>query len=234
MKQIAIYYNATIRHRYGGEHQNDVDMFRNLLSPFLPDYELIQFDPVNGNLPENPTNFDGVILTGSAAMVGDKEPWISELFEHIRLLDEAKTKMVGICFGHQAIAKALGAVVGPKDITIGVPHLEILEPQKWMHPYMPSLRLHAGNYEQVLSVPQGMKRVAIGRGNPNAMLVKNHHIMSLQFHPELTQMFMEGYVDDCFARQDISAQLYMKAKAEIAAGTDADIMGKWIAHFFNH
>ena len=79
-----------------------------------------------------------------------------------------------------------------------------------------------------------MKRVAIGRGNPNAMLVKDDHIVSLQFHPELTQMFMEGYVDDCFSKHDISAQTHFEAKTEIAAGTDAMIMGKWIAHFFDH
>lgn len=234
MKRIAVYYNATIRHQYGGEHQNDVEMFRSLLSPYMPEYEFIQFDPINGEMPADPTVFDGVILTGSAAMIGDDEPWIEGLLEHIRILDQAKTKLVGICFGHQAIAQALGGEVGPKNLSIGVPHLEVLEPQKWMHPYMPSLRLFAGNYQQVLKAPTSMKRVAIGRGNPNAMLVKDEHILSLQFHPELTQRFMEGYVDSCLAKQDISAHEYSEAKAEIAGGTDAKIMGKWIAHFFNH
>ena len=66
------------------------------------------------------------------------------------------------------------------------------------------------------------------------MLVKDDHLVSLQFHPELTPMFMDGYIDECYANHDISAQEHNMAKSEISSGTDAEIMAKWIAHFFNH
>lgn len=232
MKKIAVYYNATDRKQYGGERRNDVELIALMLKPYMEGFEFIQVDTVLGELPTDISQFHGAILTGSAAMVDDGEPWIEALLEQIRVFDRLKVKTLGICFGHQAIAKALGGEVGARELTLGAPHLEVLSPQKWMHPYMPSLRLFAGNYQQVTKIPDGMKRVAMGNGNPNAILVKDEHIVSLQFHPELTQMYMEGYVDDCYSRHEITAQVHKQAMSEITARTDAGIMAQWLAHFF--
>lgn len=232
MKQIAIYYNATDRAQYGGERRNDFELFKAMLQPHLPDTEFVLVDSVAGDFPEDPRVFNGVILGGSAAMVDDDEPWIKKLLEHILILDQSKIKMLGICFGHQAIAKALGGQVEARDVTLGSRHLEILAPQSWMHPYMPSLRLYAGNFQQVTKIPESMKRIAMGRGNPNAMLVKDHHILSLQFHPEFPARFMEGYIDKCLQDHVIDAHKHQEARAEISGGNDSEIMAKWIAHFF--
>ena len=232
MKQIAVYYNATERQQYGGELRNDVELFRDMLKPFMAEFEFVLIDPVQGELPDDPLQYDGVIFSGSAAMVDDDLPWINKVKDHILRLDAAKKKMVGICFGHQLIAATLGGTIEERPLTLGVPHLEVLAPQKWMHPYLPSLKLYAGNFQQVTKVPVGMKRVAMGRGNPNAMLVKDDHIMSLQFHPEFPAHFMEGYADECLSKHVIDAHGHQEAKKEIHGGTNADIMAKWIAHFF--
>ncbi len=234
MKRIAVYFNATKRHLYGGEGRNDVDLFRDLLSPYLPKTEFVMVDSASGEYPDDPTLFDGVILGGSAAFITEPEPWMEKLFEHIRILDEAKTPLWGICFGHQAIAHVFGGKIESRDITLGAPHLELLAPEPWMHPYMPTIRLFAGNFQQVVETPKSMRRLGIGRGNPNAMLAKGDHLVSLQFHPEFTQWIIEAYADECLAEHKVNFATYQKAKNEIHSGNDAPIMAKWMAKFFLH
>lgn len=232
MKTIAVYYNATIRQEYGGETRNDVELFRDLLSPYLPDCEFVTIDSANGHFPDDPTQFDGVILGGSAAYVTNAEPWMERLFEQIRELDKARIPLWGICFGHQAVAVALGGKVEDRPLSLGAPTVEILDPEPWMHPYLPTFKLYAGNFQQVVHAPDGMRRIAIGRGNRLAMLAKDDHIVTLQFHPEFPHIFMEAYADELFANHQIGTRQYQEAKREILAGSDADLMAKWMARFF--
>ncbi len=232
MKKIAVYFNATSRDIYNNEERNDMVLFKELLGPFLPEAEFVMVDSVKGEYPEDPTIFDGVILGGSAAFVTDPEPWMETLFEHIRLLDKAQIPTWGICFGHQAMAHVFGGHLEEGDVTIGAPHLEILKPEPWMHPYMPVLRLYAGNFQQVVDTPKSMRRIGIGRKNPNAMLAKGDHMIGLQFHPEFTQWMIEACADDYLAAKKIDFAQYQRAKHEIHEGNDAQILAKWMAKFY--
>lgn len=232
MKQIAVYFNATKRDIYKGDDRNDVDLFRDLLAPFLKNVEFVMVDSAHDEFPDDPTQFDGVILGGSAAFVTQKEPWMDTLFEHIHILDEAKIPTWGICFGHQAIATVFGGKIEARTVTLGAPHLEILTPEPWMHPYSPTLNLYAGNFQQVTEAPKSMRRIGLGRGNPNAMLAKDDHLVSLQFHPEFTQWIIESYADSCLSDRKIDFATYQKAKSEIHERNDAIVMAKWMAKFF--
>ena len=68
--------------------------------------------PVNRQqYPSHIDEVDGYIITGSKSSVYDNEPWIAELHRFIRALHNSNKKTVGICFGHQIIASALGGKV---------------------------------------------------------------------------------------------------------------------------
>src|SRR4051794_5460514 len=78
------------------------DMFADLLGP---GFEIETFDVQNGHLPQGAAH-GAYLVTGSPAGVYDPLPWIAPLQEFIRGAGDAK--MVGVCFGHQVMAQALG------------------------------------------------------------------------------------------------------------------------------
>jgi GMP synthase-like glutamine amidotransferase len=86
-----------------------------LIKTFAPDAEIQVFCPVTGGGLPNPDEFDVIILTGglSDLTIPKPDPWVQDVFDLIE--DVAKnhpnTKVLGVCWGHQAIAKALGGSI---------------------------------------------------------------------------------------------------------------------------
>jgi len=148
-KRLAIYLTNTERSGWDKPYANYAAMIAELLAPLLPNYVIELFDAVTGKLPPVPEDYDGVVLTGSIANVTEQEPWMAELYEHIRRLDKARVKLVGICFGHQAIVHALGGLVGVAEPQVGCRTMVLQEQAYWMHPWQENISLYCGNSQQV-------------------------------------------------------------------------------------
>jgi GMP synthase (glutamine-hydrolysing) len=78
------------------------------------DADLVEYDVVDGDVPTH-TDFDAAVVTGSRASAYWDEPWISSLKEWLRRADEDGLPMLGVCFGHQVLADALGGAVAAMD-----------------------------------------------------------------------------------------------------------------------
>src|SRR5690348_589876 len=78
-------------------------MFSRLLGP---EFETESFDVPAGELPGDPADYPAYLITGSPAGVYELLPWIDSLCSFIRSAGDSK--MVGVCFGHQVMAEALG------------------------------------------------------------------------------------------------------------------------------
>ena len=78
------------------------------------------FDVEEGDYPNHIDDFDGYIIPGSRKSVYDGDHWIGELKKFVITLDTKKKKLVGVCFGHQLIADALGGKTEPCDRGWGV------------------------------------------------------------------------------------------------------------------
>lgn len=83
-------------------------MFTELLGHELA---FVDFDVKRMCYPSNDADYDGFLVPGSLSSAYDDEPWISTLSEYLRHLYAKGTPIVGICFGHQVIAQALGGEV---------------------------------------------------------------------------------------------------------------------------
>lgn len=125
-------------------------MFRRLLGE-----ELVgrSFDVTAGEYPGRPQDYAGYIVTGSPAGVYDDLPWIGPLK---RFLQEAKgkTKLVGVCFGHQVMAEAFGGRVekSAKGWGVGLQRYRVLGQAPWMDA-ADELAVPASHQDQVVEQP---------------------------------------------------------------------------------
>src|SRR5438105_14480768 len=92
-----------VNDRFRAINGDYADMFESLL-----DLELVGYDAVNGVLPAEPHECDGWLATGSRFSVYDDVEWIHRLGGFVRDVRDAGAPFVGICFGHQLLAHALG------------------------------------------------------------------------------------------------------------------------------
>ena len=142
-----------------------------------------------GEFPDHPGEFDVYILTGSPSGVYDGDPWISELETFIQEVYSSRTKMIGICFGHQIMAQALGGQVikSDKGYGLGIMDYDIVGHDS-------SLSLPAWHQDQVISAPDNAEVFLTSAFCPIAGLKYDDHAISLQPHPEFSKDFVEDLI----------------------------------------
>src|SRR6476661_377374 len=155
-------------------------MFEQLLGP---GFEAKSFDVQAGELPD-PAAHGAYLITGSPAGVYEPLPWIEPLQEFIRSASDAK--MVGICFGHQAMAEALGGHVEKSDRGwgAGLHRYERMDEQAWMD-RVETIAAPASHQDQVVMQPPNTEITLQSRFTPFAGLAwTDRPAISFQFHPE--------------------------------------------------
>jgi GMP synthase-like glutamine amidotransferase len=201
------------------------DMFAQLLGS---GFEIETFDVQNGNLPE-PAAHHAYLVTGSPAGVYDPLPWIGPLEEFIRNADDAK--MVGVCFGHQLMAQALGGEVikSPKGWGAGLHRYEVVHPQRWTNGER-QVAIPASHQDQVVLQPPNTNVVARSDFTPFAALAwTDRPAISFQFHPEFSVGYAKALIEKRFDRvNDPDAAL-----ASLDAPNDNQAVAGWIRKFLN-
>jgi GMP synthase-like glutamine amidotransferase len=164
-----------------------VAMFEGLLAG--GGHEWKSYDIPAGDYPDQPETCDAYIVTGAAAGVYDADPWIAQLLQFLRAA-RGRAKLVGVCFGHQAMAQAFGGKVikSPKGWGVGLHTYGARAPRAWMDP-SPAFSLSASHQDQVVELPPATTVVAGNDFCPNGMLAFDEMSMSCQLHPE----FAPGY-----------------------------------------
>ena len=159
---IGILQCDDVREELIAEFGNYPEMLQEILLAVEPGLKFTTYQVHNGQLPLSPEDCDAFISTGSRYGANDGFPWIEDLETFIRQLDAATKKFVGICFGHQVMAKALGGEVekSPKGWGVGVSYNDIIHRQEWMTPYQESIDLVVSHQDQICSLPQDVKVLA--------------------------------------------------------------------------
>ena len=106
--KLGILKTDTVRPEWVPEFGEYPDMFVDLLGQADPDLQFQVYDVENGEYPADIDEVDAYLITGSKSSVYDDKAWIGELMDFVRELDQRRKKLVGICFGHQLVAQALG------------------------------------------------------------------------------------------------------------------------------
>ena len=171
------------------------DMFSAAMAAIDPSLTFNTVDVIGGqNLPD-PETLEAVLITGSPASVYDDAPWIRTLLNYIGWLAEANTPTIGICFGHQAIAKALGGIVEKSDKGWGIGRhtYDITARQPWWAEQRAQFSLAVSHQDQVLEPPLGARTLAQSDFTPFAALqYAQGPMISFQGHPEFSAEYAQA------------------------------------------
>ncbi|TVR20712.1 MAG: GMP synthase [Anaerolineaceae bacterium] len=212
-------------------HDYDV-AFRDLFKHHAPQINLTVYDACHGQLPDAVSACDGYIISGSRHSAYDQLDWITQLADFVRRVHQQQHKMVGICFGHQVIAHALGGKVAKSanGWGVGVKPVDMQNTRAWMHPETPSYHLLLSHQDQVLTLPDGAEVLGGNAHCPVSMFAIADHLLGLQAHPEFTPQYAEALLS---ARLDrIGHEVAEAARHTLQTPTDEAIITQWIAAFF--
>jgi GMP synthase (glutamine-hydrolysing) len=144
-----------------------------------------------------PTDVAGLIITGSAASVTSREPWMLRLEAYLRDAVARGTPTLGICFGHQLLAQALGGrvVKSPAGREIGTVRVELVESDGLLGDAGRSFPANMTHLDAVVDLPPGARVLARTALDPNAALGFSERVYGVQFHPEVDGEVMLHYVN---------------------------------------
>jgi GMP synthase-like glutamine amidotransferase len=202
-------------------------MFARLLGP---GFELRGYDVPAGALPPSPSAHPAFLITGSAAGVYEPLPWIAPLLAFLR---EAKgrTKLVGICFGHQAMAEALGGRVekSERGWGIGLQDYDLWDRAPWMGEAPPGrIAVPVSHQDQVVVPPPDVRILAGNAFTPFGLLeYEDAPAISMQFHPEFEPDYARALIEHRRARvPDPDAAI-----ASLDRPGDRALVAEWIRTF---
>jgi len=157
-------------------------------------FEIENFDVTSGVLPKHGAH-QAYLITGSPAGAYEELPWIQPLMSFIRAADGART--VGICFGHQIMAEALGGKVekSAKGWGVGLQRYDVVRREPWMDGAT-SIAEPASHQDQVVIQPPGTEITVASSFTPFAGLAwTDRSAISFQFHPEFSPAFAKALIE---------------------------------------
>jgi GMP synthase-like glutamine amidotransferase len=192
------------------------------------DVELVTYALDEGRFPSTVEECDGWICSPSRSSVYDDEPWIAPAEDLLRDIVARERPYVGICFGHQRLAQALGARVERYHDSwqVGVHDYDIVATAPWMHATPERVSLIASHQDQVREVPDGLTLFARAQDCSVAGFLVGERGFTIQPHPEfvppLADHLLAGRIDL------IGAERVAAARASLDRPLDATVVAGWI------
>jgi len=176
----------------------------------------VQFD----NYPSDINECDAYLITGSKASSYDDVQWIHNLKKFIQALHENKKKLIGVCFGHQIIAEALGGSVrkSPEGWHAGVDSISLNSNALIYGDEGKNYNLVFSHQDEVEKLPKNATLIAGSASCPIGMFVIDNHIICTQGHIELDKKFARMIYD--FRKEQIGNTTYQNACHTLAIKTD--------------
>lgn len=224
----------TDRSAFAQRHPDDARKVESLLRPLRPHWNYRLWRAIDGELPSDPLAADAVVMTGSVASVTAPEPWMAPVEDLIRARHAAGRTVVGLCFGHQLIAKALGGQVGrqPQGLRLGTAWTHLRRRAAWMDPPADALRLIAAHEDQVVEPPPDAEVLGGDALCPAGLMTVGPHVLGTQYHPELSPAFLADLLDALAGR--LPAEQIERARADVGDSHQplhAETFARWIVRF---
>ncbi|GAA5899679.1 putative amidotransferase [Sporobolomyces salmoneus] len=245
-----------VREQFGSYHDIFVSLFEHSLSASTPIHSsagsklgstkhtltIESYDVVQGVYPSEETikKANGVLLTGSAASAYESDPWILDLVSYLQNLSSLNSslKLIGICFGHQIIARAYGAKTekNEKGWEVGTRNLELTHTAKQLFTRV-KISVHQMHQDHVPTLPEGFESLGSTEICPIHGMVKfvdpegpktleNVSIITLQGHPEFNAMIVNEVIE-VRERKGVFSKEFAEASREDANQHDDGTLLGW-------
>ncbi|MAT34403.1 MAG: glutamine amidotransferase [Ponticaulis sp.] len=209
-------------------------MFERLFLGADPEMTFETVSVVKGDDLPDPESLEAILITGSAYGVYDDTPWMRASKEWIGFAAEHQVPMLGICFGHQLIADALGGDVRKSDKGWGIGRhtYKLAMKPDWMGEGAPDhFSVGVSHQDQVLTPPADARVVGGNEFAPHAALVYSRApILTFQGHPEFTDGFMSDLYEARKGRP-LTDQQVTEALESFSVPDDNDLMARWMVSF---
>ena len=168
--------------------------YEQMYPALLPGLDLTPFWVCDGHFPDNAADYDAYLCSGSRFSVYDDEEWVRRLKAFVGGVQVAGKRFVGICFGHQMLAEALGGKVLPAATgwCVGAHTFEVKTRDWWMQPFGSPVSLPMLCQDQVHILPPDSAVLASAADCRVGIFRVGTTMLGIQAHPE----FEEDYVKE--------------------------------------
>ncbi|MCO4768692.1 MAG: homoserine O-succinyltransferase [Deltaproteobacteria bacterium] len=221
MPRIAILKTGSTRlldsvARRGGDYES---WFAETIIPLGVEVDVI--DAVSGTLPAT-GDWDGLVITGSPASVHDEEPWSEAAAKWVAARVREGVPTLGVCYGHQLLAHALGGATGPAAVPeIGQFEVQITAEDplfRGLPAVWPSFLIH---YNEVTKLPEGARVLAHSPRCDVQAFAIGEHVRAVQWHPEFDAIAVREAIEqdaDALARWGEDADTLIAGVEELPEG----------------
>ncbi|MEL7212873.1 MAG: type 1 glutamine amidotransferase [Pseudomonadota bacterium] len=183
------------------------------------------FNVVDMEFPSGPEDADGWLVTGSRHGAYENHAFIPPLEDLIRSIHAANRPMIGICFGHQIIAQAMGGKVEKFSGGWAIGRHD------YQFDGLGDAALNAWHQDQVVERPKGAKTIASSPFCENAALVYGDRIMTVQPHPEIRNPVVATYLESFRGHEKYPADLMARAAETVETPNDEARVAAMLATF---
>jgi GMP synthase (glutamine-hydrolysing) len=161
---------------------------------------VLTVDPRAGAALPAPESLAGIVITGSHAMVSDREPWSEALVPWVQRAVGCETPLLGICYGHQLLAHAMGGEVAhhPDGVEIGtitVQQHDVALDDPLLGPLPAAFEALSVHWQSVRRLPEGAVCLASSAHELHHAFRVGKNAWGVQFHPEFSVEVLRAYLD---------------------------------------
>ena len=233
--KIAILKTGSLPEILNDRFQSYPEMLIELIDPHNIRIYFEKISCIDNIFPNKIDDFDGYIITGSSYGVYDKEVWITNLFKLIRDIYNKSIPLVGICFGHQAIAEALGGKVlkSEKGWGLGIKNMIKKNDSSWINKNIKNINLIYSHQDQVITLPKNARILFGNTFCPISSFCIGNKVFAIQGHPEFKNDFAIELLELKKDKIGINKYTYAK-KSLLEKSHDGKKVGEMIINFFKN